>query len=119
VFYWTGGYYQSVVTTVGVVENVHTNIRDEQHFISLCRKRSVFTDKELSEWWNYKPRYRPFIVEFLYSLSFSKRPNMKELIEHGIIRDVDSAPRGFERITKDQFLTILKLAQSDNRALVH
>jgi hypothetical protein len=119
VFYRTGGYYQSVVTTVGVVDNVHTNIRDEQHFISLCRKRSVFSDKELAEWWNYKPRYRPFIVEFLYSLSFSKRPNMKELIEHGIIRDVDSAPRGFERITKDQFLTILKLAQSDDRALVH
>jgi len=119
VFYRTGGYYQSVVTTVGIVENVHLQIRDEQHFISLCRKRSVFSDKELAEYWNYKPRYRPFIVEFLYALSFTKRPNMKELIEHGIIRDIHSAPRGFEPITKDHFLTILKLAQSDNSALVY
>jgi hypothetical protein len=101
------------------VENVHLQIRDEQHFISLCRKRSVFSDKELAQYWNYNPRYRPFIVEFLYALSFTKRPNMKELIEHGIIRDIQSAPRGFEPITKDHFLTILKLAQSDNSALVH
>src|SRR6185503_19296583 len=28
VFYRTGGYYQSVATSVGVVENVHTQIRD-------------------------------------------------------------------------------------------
>jgi hypothetical protein len=47
IFYRTGGCYKSVVTTVGVVEAVHLNIRDEAHFISLCRKRSVFSDKEL------------------------------------------------------------------------
>jgi len=119
VFYRTGGYYQSVVTAVGVIENVHLQVRDEQHFISLCRKRSVFSDKELAEHWNYNPRSRPFIVEFLYALSFTKRPNMKELIEHGIIRDIQSAPRGFEPITKDHFLAILKLSQSDDRAVVH
>jgi hypothetical protein len=119
VFYRTGGYYQSVVTTVGVVDNVHLQIRDQQHFISLCRKRSVFSDKELSEYWNYNPRYRPFIVEFLYAYSFTKRPNMKELIDNGIIRDVNSAPRGFEPLTKDQFGTILRLAQADARGFVN
>ena len=119
VFYRTGGFHASVVTTVGVIDNVHLQIRGEQHFISLCRKRSVFTDKELAEHWNYNPRSRPFAVEFLYALSFTKRPNMKELIQHGIIRDVNSAPRGFEPITKDHFVTILKLSQSDNRAVVH
>jgi hypothetical protein len=119
VFYRTGGYYKSVVTTVGVVENVHLKIRDAAHFISLCRKRSVFTDKELTEWWNYKPTYRPFIVEFLYAYSFNKRPNMKELIDHGVIRDADSAPRGFEPITKEKFRTILQLAQADPRAFVY
>ena len=92
VFYRTGGYYQSVVTTVGIVENVHLQIRDAPHFISLCRKRSVFTDKELMECWNYNKRNRPFIVEFLYAYSFTKRPNMKELIDHGIIRDVNPRP---------------------------
>lgn len=119
VFYRTGGLHLSVVTTVGVVENVHLRIRDEAHFKSLCRKRSVFTDKELIEWWQYNPRSRPFIVEFLYSHSFPRRPNMKELIDNGVIRDAESAPRGFEPITKDQFKTILRLATADPRSFVH
>ena len=119
VFYRTGGYYQSVATTVGVVENVYTQIRDAGHFISLCRKRSVFTDKELIGWWDFKKSNRPFIVEFLYAYSFTKRPNMKELIDNGVIRDISSAPRGFEPLSKDQFRTILQLAKADPRGLVH
>ncbi len=119
VFYRTGGYYQGVATTVGIVENVHLKIRDAAQFISLCRKRSVFTDKELVEWWDYKKYSRPFIVEFLYAYSFTKRPNMKELIDNGIIRDVNSAPRGFEPLTKDQFGTILRLAQADARGFIN
>ena len=119
VFYRTGGYYQSVATSVGVVENVHTQIRDSSHFIGLCRKRSVFTDEELLKWWNWKKYNRPFIVEFLYAYAFTKRPNMKELIEHGVIRDVNSAPRGFEPLTKEQFCTVLQLAQADTRNFVH
>ncbi len=119
VFYRTGGYYQGVATTVGVVENVHLQIRDAAHFISLCRKRSVFSDTELMEWWDYKKYSRPFIVEFLYAYSFTKRPNLKELIDNGIIRDVNSAPRGFEPLTQDQFGTILRLAQADARNFIH
>jgi hypothetical protein len=119
VFYRTGGYHKSVVTTVGIVENVTVNIRDAAHFISLCRKRSVFDDQELMKWWDFKKHNRPFIVEFLYAYSFTKRPNMKELIDHGIIRDVSSAPQGFEPLTTDQFRTILRLAQADPRSFVH
>jgi predicted nucleic acid-binding protein len=119
VFYRTGGYYQSVVTTVGVVENVYSQIRDAAHFISLCRKRSVFTDNELIKWWDFKKFNRPFIVEFLYAYPFTKRPNMKELIDNGVIHDVNSAPRGFEPLSKEQFRTILQLAQADPRAFVH
>jgi predicted nucleic acid-binding protein len=119
VFYRTGGYYAGVATTVGVVEHVYTKIRDADHFISLCRKRSVFTDKELIEYWDYNKNYRPFIVEFLYAYAFTKRPNLKELIDHGIIRDVTSAPRGFEPLTKDQFRTILQLSQADARGFIH
>jgi hypothetical protein len=117
--YRTGGLYKSVVTTVGIVENVTLNIRDAAHFISLCRKRSVFDDQELMKWWDYKKHNRPFIVEFLYAYSFTKRPNMKELIDHGIIRDVSSAPQGFEPLTKEQFRTILRLAQADPRSFVN
>ncbi len=118
VFYRTGGYYAGVVTTLGIIDGVYQNIGDEARFISLCRKRSVFSDHELREHWNYKPRSRPFIVGFLYAYSFPKRPNMKELIDNGIIRDVSAAPRGFEPLTGNQFSKILELSKTDMRIIV-
>ena len=45
-------YYTSVTTTIGVVQNVITDIRSMEEFIQLCRKRSVFTDDELALHWN-------------------------------------------------------------------
>jgi hypothetical protein len=117
-FYRTGGYYAGVVTTIGIVDGIYQQIRDETHFISLCRKRSVFTDKELSGQWNYRPGLRPFIVGFLYAYSLPKRPILKELIENGIVRDIESVPRGFERITPEQFSKILGLSKADMRVIV-
>lgn len=118
VFYRTGGYYQSVVTTLGIVDGLYQHIRDEAHFISLCRKRSVFSDAELREQWNYGRGSRPFIVGFLYAYSLPRRPTLKELIDNGIVRDIESAPRGFERITGEQFSKVLELSKADLRIIV-
>ena len=122
VFYRTksGGsaYYTSVVTTLGIVDQVYRNIESEEQFIRLCRKRSVFTDNELREHWNYRPHNRPFIVEFLYAYSFPKRPNLKALIDHGVIPDTDSAPRGFKPISDRQLSTILSLSQTDSSIVI-
>jgi len=118
IFYRTGGYRKGVVTTLGIVENVHLSIQGEEQFIRLCRKRSVFSDDELRKHWRYKPSNRPFIVEFLYAYSFPKRPNMESLLKHKVIRDIESAPRGFERITNEQFESVLKLSETDSSLIV-
>ncbi|MGA9884744.1 MAG: PIN domain-containing protein [Candidatus Acidiferrales bacterium] len=122
VFYRTsggaGGYHHSVVTTIGIVEDVHLDIKSDTQFIGLCRKRSVFTDSQLRAQWNYRTFNRPFIVGFLYAYSFPKRPTLKELIDNGIIPDIYSVPRGFERITADQFSAILRLSKTDPRVIV-
>jgi predicted nucleic acid-binding protein len=118
VFYRTGGYYRGVVTTLGIVETVHLNIKNEEHFIRLCRKRSVFTDEELRKQWRYNPTSRPFVVEFLYAYPFVKKPNLKELIDHNVIKTIDSVPRGFELLTNEQFQTILTLTRTDPRFVV-
>ncbi len=119
VFYRTGGFYKSVITTIGIVHSVIDDISSERDFLSLCRKRSVFTDKELSEHWNYNRGNRPFIVNFLYSYSFPKRINMEKLINLGIIPDRFSAPRGFEPLSDSKFDTILKETNSDERYFIH
>jgi hypothetical protein len=78
----------------------------------------VFADKELSDQWNYRKNDRPFIVGFLYAYSLPKRPTLKELIDNEIIRDIDSVPRGFERIKPEQFAKILELSKADLRLIV-
>ena len=117
VFYRTGGFYKGVATTVGIVEGVVTGIANENDFVQLCRKRSVFSDQELLKHWNHSTN-RPFIVNFLYTYSFPKRPNLERLIEMGIISDVNSVPRGFRQISQDQFAAILQEAEVNDRIVV-
>ena len=83
-----------------------------------CRKRSVFSDAELKEHWNHNQWNRPFIVNFLYAYSLPKRPNLAKLIELGVVAGVDSAPRGFEPISKEQFYKIIQESQSDESIIV-
>lgn len=117
VFYRTGGRYQSVVTTVCVVDEVKDDFHSVEDFKKYCKKISVFTDKELLDLWNYKST-KPFAVKFLYNYSFPKRINMQKLIDLGILRGVDDAPRGFRSITKEQLEVILKETESDGRFIV-
>jgi len=119
IFYRTGGFYKSVITTIGIIENIITSIQDEQHFINLCRKRSVFSDEELSEFWNYKPRNRPFVINFLYAYSFPKRVNLARLIELGILADVESAPRGFTKISEESFNKIISETESNESIIIN
>lgn len=119
VFYRTGGLYKGVATTIGVVDDVIDGISGEEQFINICRKRSIFNDDELKKHWNYKPRNRPFVVNFLYLYSFPKRPNLKNLIEMGVIQDIHSAPRGFEQITQEQFDKILEASESNENFIIH
>jgi hypothetical protein len=112
VFYRTGGIYKGVATTVGIVESMIDNIPDEKTFLRACRKRSVFTDKELIAHWNYRLTNRPFIVNFIYTHSFKKRPNLKWLHENGIIQDIHDMPRGFREISRENFLKIVKYSSS-------
>ena len=118
VFYRTGGYYRSVLTTIGVAEGIIDNISTEDDFIRLCRKRSVFTDEDLGKQWRYRRAIRPFIVNFLYVYSFPRRINLQRLIELGIVRSVSDAPRGFTPINADSFKVIIRECQADESIIV-
>ena len=118
VFYRTGGYYKSVVTTIGLVEGLRYDFADEEDFVQYCRKGSVFPEKDLRAMWNYRDG-RPFVVSFLYVYYFPHRINMKELIELNVLAGVNDAPRGFKRISKEQFLTIIKETKSEDSFIIH
>jgi predicted nucleic acid-binding protein len=119
VFYRTksdkgSAYHTSVASTLGVVQSIHLNIKTFAQFVELCRKRSVFSDEELETHWNYIPTLRPFVVNFAYVHSFPKRPNLKRLMELGII---EKAPRGFERLEEGAFSTLLEHSDADKRLI--
>lgn len=118
IFYRTGGLYKSVISTVGIVEKIILDIKNENDFISKCRNRSIFTDDELRKHWNYNKALRPFIVNFLYAYSFPKRITLKDLIDLCIITDIESTPRGFHKISSEQFNLIIRETKSDARLIV-
>ena len=75
-------------------------------------------EKELRDMWNYNS-VKPFVVNFLYIYSFPKRINMERLIELKILNGVNDAPRGFRKITKDEFELILQETKSESCFVVN
>jgi predicted nucleic acid-binding protein len=118
VFYRTGGYHWSVVTTIGLAEGIIDNIPTETDFIRLCRQRSVFTDEQLAHHWRLRKTSKPFILNFLYVYSFPKRINLHRLIEINVIHSVNDAPRGFTPISVKNFKDILRECQANESIVV-
>lgn len=124
VFYRTGTtpgrkVFESVVTTLGIVESINNNISNENDLIKACYLRSVLTKEKIIEFWNRFPKLKPFVVNFLYAYSFPKRPTLKDLIELGVIEGPDKLPRGFGKISWDNLLSIIKKSGSDESIIGH
>lgn len=110
-FYRTGGYHKSVVTTFGIIEDVFDNISSLDELANYCKKRTFFNLSDLTSIWTRYPTLKPFAVKFLCAYSLKKRLNLKRLIELGVITGIESVPRGFTEITWDQLTTIVKEAK--------
>lgn len=117
IFYRTGGYYHSVVTSIGITDEVRYEFDNEEEFVLHCRKNSVFPENQLRAMWNYS-KSKPFVVKFLFVYSFPHRINMKELIDLKILNGINDAPRGFKKITTEQLETILKATRSDESFII-
>lgn len=112
IFYRTGGKrpgYHNIITTVGVVESVEIDIENADKLIELTSKKTVFSESHLrnlykkSESWG--PKYKLFVINFLYVGSLKKRYTLTQMIELGI---VDKAPRSVGKISKEQFALAIK-----------
>ncbi len=98
--------YSSVLTTIGVVEEVVSKFSDEKDFLNHCQNRSVFTVEELKNFWR-NHRYNLKIIKFIYVKSLSNRKNLDYLWQHNIV-SFPNGPRPFTRISDNQFEMILK-----------
>ncbi|MBS1537152.1 MAG: hypothetical protein JST20_05335 [Bacteroidetes bacterium] len=108
VFYRSGGIYKGVATTIGIIENV-VNPRDFNELIQVCRKRTVLSEKELLEYWKRYPRNRPFVINFLYAFSFLKRINLKQMLDEGILPDMDSV-KTITKLERESFVKLINIS---------
>lgn len=109
VFYRSGGIYKGVATTIGIVDNIITNIADLNQLIQICRKRTVLSEAELKEYWDWKPYNRPFVINFLYAFSFIKRITLKEMLDNRILPSMDSV-RTITKMERDSFIKLINLS---------
>lgn len=98
--------YSSVITTVGVIDQVVNSFANEEKFLNYCQNRSVFTIAELKRFWT-QHRYNLKVLKFVYVKTLNKKITLDYLQQHGIV-EPGQGPRPFTRITNEQFSMILR-----------
>lgn len=63
--------YSSVITTVGVIDQVVDSFSGEKDFLRYCQNRSVFTIEELKRFWALH-RYNLKVLKFAYVKTLTK-----------------------------------------------
>lgn len=109
--------YRSVATSICVVEEQRsissfTSIND---FLDYCRPYSVFSETELTEYWNGK-KY-PHLIRFTYNIALKKRVTRATMIDD-IGLDAN-AYWGFMRLTRQQFMGIARKGMVDESLIVY
>ena len=97
--------FESVLTTVGVIDEVRADFPSKAAFINYCENRSVFSKNELESFWDRK-NGKLLVIKFLFVKSLTRRPNLIYLWDNGYIPQ-NFGPRPFDELTDDQFNRLL------------
>ena len=103
--------YSSVITTIGVVDEVISQFANIDDFLRHCQNRSVFSKEQLEDFWQ-KHHYKLKVLKFVYVKSLARRLTLDWLQKNGIVAP-KQGPRPFTRITDDQFNLIMR--ESDTK----
>ena len=98
--------YSSVVTTIGVIDEIVDRFKNKEHFMSYCENRSVFSKEELEEFWN-KHGYKLCVVKFIYIKSLASKLTLDYLWREKIVTP-PNGPRPFMKLSDAQFEKIIK-----------
>lgn len=104
--------YSSTVTSICIVESVKNNFKDFEDFFNSCNRRTMISKEDLkSKWWDRFPNYKPFVINFLYAHSLpTPKPTLNDLINLKIFADPMSLPKGFAKLTNEQFNDLINFA---------
>lgn len=104
--------YSSTVTSICIVEEVIDGFVSFDEFYKACYRRTMIKKADLEkDWWNKYPKYRPFVIKFLYAHSFpTPKPTLNDLNRIGVIPDIMNMPRGFIELNNNQFNKLVNFA---------
>lgn len=102
--------YESVLTTICVVDEIIDNFENKEAFLASCQNRSVFTNNELEYFWNHSGD-RLKVIRLIYLKSLNRRPTLGFLWDSKIVEQ-NSGPRGLHYISEEQFAIILKKSET-------
>ena len=102
--------YSSVLSTVGVIDELISSFKSKEEYLKHCQNRSVFSDQELEYFWANK-RKNLKILKFIYVDTLTKKPTLKDLWDMKVIES-PHGPRPFTPITDVQFQEILKASKT-------
>lgn len=110
-------YYRSVVTSLCVIEETRSrkDFASEADFLRYCGPHSVFTDKELKDFYNDKSK-RVFIAKMLYNAALPKRPNREKLLTD--IGMTDPPRFDLRRISRAEFDGIVEHSELNPRLVL-
>lgn len=97
--------YHSVITTVGIIDEILYNFKSKEEFFAYCENRTVFKKDELEKFWN-EQKERLLVVKFIYVKSLTKHLTLGYLWDEKILQ-APSGPRPFTKLTDEQFSKIL------------
>lgn len=103
--------YASVLTTVGIVDEIIENISSCEQLLALCQNRSVFSEMELRGFWNCHA-HNLKVLKFIFVKSLTKRLTLEYLWNNGIV-DAPRGPRPFHQLTNAQYNQILRDSETE------
>jgi predicted nucleic acid-binding protein len=104
--------YTSTITTICIVENIKNDFKNFDDFFDSCNRKTMISKEDLkNKWWDKYPKYRPFVINFLFAHSLpTPKPTIKNLIDLKIFEDSKSIPLGFIKLTNEQFNDLISFA---------
>ncbi|MCI5916835.1 MAG: N-acetyltransferase [Bacteroidales bacterium] len=107
--------YRSVCTSVCTVleRKFRSEFKNVTEFVKYALKYSVFTESELIKWYNKGENF--IIIRMVYNIAFTRKVILKDLREKAHLTD---KYWGFFQYTPQEFETVLKLGEINERYLI-
>lgn len=102
--------YESVISTIGIIDDIKYDFDNKEEFLKYCENRTVFSPEELNRFWIEK-RDKLLVIKFIYVKSLTNKLNLLYLWDSGIV-PIHSGPRPFDPIDDNHFDQILKTSST-------